>query len=549
VLFIKANLMPHAFVSIALFAGIGIAAPWCHALQVDTRVDEVTLYGQGATVTRTAQVELARGDSVLVFSGLSAAIDRRRVQVELIGAGVELGQVKFNDVQSAEAIDAQVRALQDQIDAVEENIAAIEDGSSTAQLKLQFLQGIAQGYAKESWFEGARGTADVSSWRGALDVLEQGSAAAKSTIRANAKAIKMAQREHSKLKRDMQNLRGKGLISSDVQVTVASPAAQNVTVKLHYFLRQARWQPQYTAYLDSESKHLRLASRAQVVQYSDEEWLGVKLTLSTSEPSGELAAPEIDSEFLDLEDPQAVAVRDVAKRQRATAGMVLEEVVVAAAPAPTPDVGRYTVTYAVPGRVDVPNDADEQSTFDLVELEFNAELITRIVPRESSTAFLVAKFGYDEALPLYANNLLVYVDQVYVGETWLSTALPGEEVVLPIGQDRRVDFTVRNLGGNKDESGFIGRRKQETTAHLFEIVNRRGTDTLVEVFDRYPTAVHDDIEVDIPNAATVPSERDFDDKAGIVVWRKRLAGGESWKISHQYEVSFPAGRKLVRNPG
>jgi len=545
--------MRQVFVFVVLFYGIASTMLQAHALNVDTRIDEVTLYSQGATVTRTAQVDLVSGESVMVFSGLSAGIDRRRFQVELLGEGVELGQVKFNDVQTAEAFDAQVRALQIEIDAVEEQISALDDGSKTAQLKLQFLQGIAQGYAKESWFEGARGTADVTSWRAALDVLDEGSAAARGTIRANAKANQGAQQALSKLKREMQNLRGKRRVSSDVHVTVASSSAQSATVKLHYFHRQARWQPQYTAYLDSETKHLRLASRALVAQYSDEDWSSVKLTLSTSEPSGELVAPRLGSEFLDLEDPQTVALRDMAKAERRAApraGMVMEEIVVASQPqSPEPDVGRYTVTYTVSGRVSVPNDADEQSTFDLIEMAFDTELITRIVPRESSTAFLVAKFVYDQSLPLYGNNLLVYVDQVYVGETWLPTALPQDEIVLPVGQDRRVELSVRNLGGKKDETGFIGRRKQELTAHLFEVINRRATDTLVEVFDRYPTAVHDDIEVSVPSAATAPTERDFDDKKGVILWRKRLAGDENWKISHRYEISYPAGKDLVRNPG
>jgi len=519
---------------------------------VDSRIDEVTVYTSGATVTRVAKVSLNAGDTVLKFSGLSSELDRRRVQVELLGEGASLGQVKFSDVQQRDAFDARVRELQGRIEALEDKIARINDSTRTAELKLKFLEGIAQGYAKESWFEGARGNADISSWRGALEVLDEGSAAARAGIRDNAQLKREAERDLSQLQREMQQLRGKRKVSTDVLVTVASASAQTVEIKLHYFQRNAGWSPQYVANLDSDNRRLQLTQKAEVGQNTDEDWRGVALTLTTSEPSGAMQAPEVQSEFLRLRDAMVPMAEDTAASgvRKLAASRVMEEVVVQAAAPDTADidVGAYTVTYQVPGRVDVANDSDEDATFDLAEMSFTTELVTRIVPRESADAFLVAKFTYDEELPLYANNMLVYVDQVFVGETWLPPALPQDEITLPVGQDRRVEFSVRNQGGRSGESGFIGRRKQELISNLFEITNRRDSDTVLEVFDRYPTAVDDDIEVTIPREATPPTETDFDDKPGVIVWRKTLRGAESWNISHQYEISYPADKALISRP-
>ena len=529
-----------------------VASTAVAAQSVESRIDAVTVYTSGATVTRLAEVALPPGESVLQFAGLSSELDRRRLQVEVLGDGVTLGQVKFNDVQQRDAFDAQVRELQDKIEAIEDRIRALDDSTRSAELQLKFLDGIAQGYAKESWFEGARGNADISSWQSALQVLREGSATAQAAMRDNARSKRDAEQDLSQLQRDMQQLRGKRKVSTDVLVTIASGGAQTAQIKLHYFQRNAAWSPLYVASLNSNSQQLKLQQKAQVRQNTDEDWSGVTLSLTTSQPSGAMQAPDVNSEFLDLRDPMMLRADEytASGARKVAAAPVMEEVAdrAAANDATAVDIGGYSVTYQVSGRVDVANASDEEATFDLAEMRFNTDLVTRIVPRESADAYLVAKFTYTDDLPLYANNMLIYVDQVFVGETWLPTALPEDEIILPMGQDRRVEFTVRNQGGKKGESGFIGRRKQELIANLFEITNRRGDATVVEVFDRYPTAVNEDIEVSIPAAATPPTQKDFDDKPGVVLWRKSLAPAEQWRISHQYELSYPADKSLVSPP-
>jgi uncharacterized protein (TIGR02231 family) len=527
---------------------------WSHAVRaqdVTTRITEVTVYQQGAWVTRQARVDLQAGANSLLFADLSSQINQRQFQVAVQGDGTSLGQVKFDEVQQRDAYDAQVRELQAQIDAVRDEINTLADASQTAQLKLKFLDGIAQGYAKESWFEGARGNADVSSWRAALSVLDEGSAAARTTIRDNDKLTRAAKVTLSQLEREMQSLRGKQRVSTAISVTVAANTAQTATVRLRYFQRNASWTPKYTAYVDSTANSVRLSQQGQVVQQSDEDWRDVQLTLSTNAPSGELIAPEVQSEFLQLFDPTLVRLmNDAPQRNKRAASMAMEEMMVTAdAGQVRPQVNRYSASYRVPGRVDVTNDAADAVSFDLVEMSFPVELVTHIAPRLSEEAFLVAKFTYEQDLPLYEQNLLVYVDQEFVGETWLPTALPGDSVSLPAGQDRRVSLAVQNQGGQKGESGFIGRRKTELTSNLFVITNRRDGETRVEVFDRYPTATHEDIEVSVPRSATVPTEKDVDNKPGVIVWRKTLAADETWNISHEYEVSYPADKRINANPG
>ncbi len=534
---------------------VGLSSFLCLATSVQaqdvvSRISAVTVYQQGAWVTRSAQVNLQQGDNSLAFKGLSAQINQRQLRVAVDAKGVVLGQISFDEVQQRDAFDAQVRALQIKIDEVGDHIAGLEDASQTAQLKLRFLDGIAQGYAKETWFEGARGNADVGSWRTALSVLDEGSQAARTTLRENAKAIRDAKQDLSQLEREMQSLRGRSRVSTDITVTVASPAVQRATIELRYFQSYASWTPHYTAYVDSETLTLKLNQKGLVMQQTDEDWRNVQLSLSTSAPSGELIAPPVNSEFLQLIDPQQVRMSAAPQVQKRSASLALADSEVAAEQGQAaPDIGQYTISYRVPGQVNVTKDSADAASFDLSDMSFAVKLLTHIVPRLSEQAFLAAKFTYDQTLPLYGQSLQVYVDQEYVGETWLPTALPEDVITLPAGQDRRVELVVQNQGGRTDESGFIGRRKSELTANLFSLTNRRKGVAEVEVYDRYPTAINDDIQVSIPKSATPPSERDIDKKPGVIVWRKTLAAGETWEILHAYEVSYPADKQIIANPG
>ncbi len=430
------------------------------------------------------------------------------------------------------------------------SINTVADASTTALLKLKFLEGIAQGYAKESWFEGARGSADVSSWRQALQVLEDGSTQARGTLRNNQTKTSQLEKELSKLRRELTALQGGALSSKQLNVQVTTDKAQQITLKLHYFQYQASWSPQFEARLSSAAGSLRLVQKAVVTQATDEDWSNIALTLSTSEPSGALASPQLPSVFLDYQ--RAQKRKEGADLRSFATPQAVEEIIVTASrldgieqdKIDLSTVRNYSISYDIPGRVNVTNRNHEPELFEITSNSFDVNLVTQVVPHYSRDAFLTARFTYNQDTPLYGNYMRVYVDGTYVGETTMPTALPQDEITLPMGQDRRIDVEVKPQGAQKDTTGIVGKRKEELTSTVFIITNRRASATAIEVFDRYPIAQHKDIRVEIPRDATPPTDKDWQDRPGIVMWQRSLAGGESWRINHQYEVSYPANKQI-----
>ena len=517
-------------------------------LNSPSQVTAATVYGQGATVTRSAAIALSAGNNTVTFPDLPAGLNEARIQIEIADDAVNIGQVRLAQKQRSDAANAEVRKLEQTLQEARGQLQALTDSNQSADLTLKFLDGLASGYAKEAWFEGARGSADTASWRAAIKVLNEGSAAALARKRNNALERTQASAEVSRLERELAQARGQNRADSTLTVTLSSPDARTVAAKVRYYSNNASWRPLYEARLNSDSGTLELAQRAAVYQSSSADWTNIELTLSTSEPEGQLERPELASEFLDIAPKVS---RQNFKNRASLRGAAIEEVTVTAAHAvapsqPAPTVGNFAVTYAIPGTVTVANNADDDQLFDLSRAQFETELVTQIVPRQSTAAYLAARFTYDESVPLYGSDMRIYVDGVYAGASQMPTALPQAELTLPMGQDRRIEVAVTDQGGQRGEQGIIGKRKTEVTDYQFKITNRRAQATEVEVFDRYPVPRDKSISVEIPRKATAPSDKDLNSEPGLIVWRKRVAGGASWQINHQFEVSYPAGERLQR---
>jgi uncharacterized protein (TIGR02231 family) len=520
------------------------SVPVAQAADLASRIDAVTVYPGGATVTRIASASLVAGSNEIRLTGLVNSINAETLQVEVMDDGVQVGQIKVGTEQQRDAYDAEVTAVQEQIDTLKSRIGAVDDSSAAAKLRLQFLEGIAQGYAKEAWFEGSRGTADVESWRAALELLQSGSEDANRLIRDN--EVKKADfaKDLSVLERKLADLRGGSLATSVVELALDAERTTQADIRLRYFQHGAYWSPIYQARLDSDAKSLQLTQQAEVNQQTDEDWTNVQLVLSTSEPVGDLIAPELDSEFLDLYEPQPERAVLMQRAPQADAPAAVEEIMVTGGR--IEKIGQFAVSYEVPGRTTISNDSDDAVTVDLSSDSFDAELVTQVVPRRSTQAYLAARFDYDKSLPLNGGRMAVFVDGVFAGNTQMPTALPKSEVVLPMGQDRRVEVKSETQGGQVGEEGIVSKRKTETTDYVFEVTNRRASPSYVEVMDLYPVARNEDIEVEVPRTATAVDQRNIDDEPGLVKWKKTLAPGETWRIRHQYTISYPSDSILSR---
>jgi len=523
------------------------------AANVKTSISDVTIYTSGATVTRTATVNLSAGETEISFLGLPSNISGDNLQIEIDNRAVRMGQVSFKTQQAREVRDKEVLRLEKEISNVEQQLNVLADDSKVAKLQLKFLDSLATGYSKEAWVTASQANANIGSWQQALNLMQSGSSGAYEKIRGNQLKAAELDKDLDVLQRLLDETRQGSKSSKSVTVSLSANADASSQVKLNYYQRGATWYPIYEVRLDSDSGELDLSQKAVIRQATTENWDDVKVTLSTSQPTAAMAAPNVESVFLSLKPkyPEASLYADSAS---------IEEVVVSAKGAPSRArsegvelegarsnekwSGSYALNFPIAGRISVTNNNSDTDTYDLEKFSFPTKLVTQIVPRKSTKAFLGARFTNSGKLPLQGNKMTVFVDGVLIGSTQMPTILPGAEVTLPMGQDRRVEVVVADQGGEGGNSGVIAKQQTKVTDLIYQITNRRSADTLVEVKDAYPVSRDKAIKVVVDKKASKPDEIDYEEKRGVIVWRKTLKASENWEIRQNFKVTYPAKRSV-----
>jgi len=530
----------------SLYASVSAAA------EVKTAVSEVTVYTNGALVTRSATLSLAAGDQTIELTGLPSNLDAQTMRLEVNNKGVRIGQVNIKENKFLEATDPVVVSLKDEIALKENEIRQVQDSTNAAKLQLKFLESLATGYSKEAWIGSAQGSADVASWQKALGLMQSGSEAANKVIRKNILSISKLNNELSLLKRELADKRSLKATNNSVLVNLSSSATTNAVVKIHYLQNEAGWGPSYEVRLNSNDSKLLLAQKAVLWQATEESWPNVKVILSTSQPSQEMQPPELSSEFYDLQEkPRPVPSRRskaYAAAPMASASMdsMVEEVVVSGARRGEEWSGTYSQNFPIAGRISVSNNEDETQRYDLEVFEFDTNLVTQITPMQSTQAYLSARFTHDGKNPIYGNQMVVYVDGVLMGSAAMPTILPGAEVTLPMGVDRRIEVKVDNLGGVGGSGGIIKKQISDTKDLVFSITNRRASAANIEVRAVYPLSKNKALKIKIGDKATPPTEEDTDGEAGVALWQKELGPGKDWTINYNYSRTWPADRELRR---
>ena len=269
------------------------AAPVSGQTKVKTSVEKVTLFIDGAQVTRTKQVDIPAGNSTLVFTGLSPYLDDKSMQVAAKGRfTVTAVNRLFNHTDSLErsarqqALEqelANIRQQQKKQQAAREVIDAESDllkvncsvGNRNAATPLTAIKELNEYYASR------------------MEELKR------RTLELEGQLKTLSEREQQVLA-DLTQLGGRQTAPmSEVEVRIESPAACKGVFTLTYYVRNAGWFPSYDIRSGGLSEPVEISYKANIFQNTREEWKNVALTLSSSNPTTGSIAPQLKTWWLD----------------------------------------------------------------------------------------------------------------------------------------------------------------------------------------------------------------------------------------------------------
>ncbi len=282
------------FFSLIVFVQTGFAQIKQQKQTISSKIEQVTVFTNGAQVSRKAKATLQAGKTELVFSGISPNIDVQSIQVKGFGNFTILSvihQTNFLNEQKRREETSTLENQQVNLKAklrVEKSMLAVFKNEETMLTKNQSIGGINTGVK----------TADLKE---AVDFQRN---RLSEVLMKQIEYEKNIQKIDSSIHTIDNQLRAlnnnKSFATSDILVTVSAKEISNASFDLSYFVKNAGWFATYDLRVKDISNPIDLSLKANVYQSSGEDWKDVKLTISNGDPTESGVAPNLEPWYLRL---------------------------------------------------------------------------------------------------------------------------------------------------------------------------------------------------------------------------------------------------------
>ncbi|WP_293810397.1 mucoidy inhibitor MuiA family protein [uncultured Bosea sp.] len=557
----------HIAAALILAPGIAAAAE----TELSNRIDRVTVFPDGAVVTRLGKADLLQGASQIVLRGLPATIDPASIRVEGKGDGafsVGAVDVRITPGDAKPVLDAvleeKLKTLRGEKEKLSGQVAAIEAKRATIE---RFAQ---VGPDKL----GPDGKAlPVGDWPAVFEAIGTALVKVQDELRGTRNRLSDVEAEIASLERARPSPARPGAPKRDVAIAVEAPQSISAEFTVTYRVTGANWTPTYEARLTTtgEKPEIALTRRAEIRQRSGEAWDDVALTLSTTRSTGGTRAPDLTPMQVAFFEPQivaeararAMALARKAEAEKAAASAGPRRTAVPAAPAaPAPvdslakpviaadvaeaalEAGAYQANFQVPGRASIPQDGSSK-TVTLTQRKTEATLAARTVPEMEQKAYLEAGFTHDEEAPLLAGRVALHRDGTYVGMGQFNLVAPGDKVELGFGADDRIKVSFAPVKRRENDPTWLGQTRTDQREFRTMVKSLHTRPVKVTVLERIPFSENSGITVEtIAAQTTPPTEKQVGDRRGVASWTFDLAPGTEKEIKLAYRIKWPGDREL-----
>lgn len=513
-------------------------------IAVDAPIVAVTVYPQGASVTRSLSFSAPAGESVLVLTGLPASMDAQSLRVEApADLGVEVRSVETRSRPADPAADparvaqmAELERLQDRIDGLDDRLEALRGRRGFLETMATELP---RGYSRQI----GEGAANTAQWAEAAAALGTSLAAVNDEIRAVLIDQRALQREKEEKEGALAEM-AEPSDRLDVRIEIAATAPVSGSLTIGHRVGEARWVPAYDAHLttgaDGSEPRIQLIRRAEVVQDTGEDWNGVSLTLSTTRATGGVRAPDMQEALVQLLSPTTSSRDESDGRAAANEPSSPISDALAQEREAIPEFGDFRADFRVPTAVSLASGGGDRS----VRLSTDQAPVTLGIlatPRLAEEAFLTARFALPSVAPLLPGRVALFRDGAFVGSDLVAFTAAGDEVQFGFGPDDQVAVTWTVVGRTEGRRGLISRETTDERRYRIHVENRHQRAIEITVIDRIPVSENEAIGVQPLDDMTPPTARDLDDRRGVVAWTYAYEPGEARDIDTGYLVSWPAG--------
>jgi hypothetical protein len=256
-------------------------------LSVNSTIEKVTVYKQGALVSRKAHVKIPAGVTVVKIPMLSPVLDRKSVQVGVSNADISLGKVHVemempNRADVAKANDSLVKRSK----LIADSLNLIRSYSSVLDHERYIvLNNNSVGGSKG--FDSLQLSGVASFLRRDLDEIVD------LKLGYNQRQKKLEQ-EKQMLGQEMKLLDERAMMPKGaLYISLVSKNSGETDLNLSYVVKEAEWTPFFELRISENKPSMDVTKKVMVLQKTKEDWKDVKMTVTRTNPTDNNARPEL----------------------------------------------------------------------------------------------------------------------------------------------------------------------------------------------------------------------------------------------------------------
>lgn len=511
-----------------------------------SRVVAVTLYPQGAEVTREVRAQVPAGRHSLLVSDLPAGVPAQTLRLApgeglaLGGHALRSGRLSPRDLPDSPERTAAKAALE-AAEAAERTartaLAAVEARVEAAEAQVAFLRAAKPEAATPEALAALTATLGEQMLAARTAAL-----AAAPDLHAARTALSNAERASADARAALDALARSDGDYATLDLAVAAAQAVEAVLRVTHMVPDAGWRPVYDLRLDraGAGASVMLDRGALVWQASGEDWAGVAVTLSTARPAEGAAPADLWPDLRRIR-PEGRPADDT----RRGAGAMMES---APMPAPAPEIAAMPVqdgevlVYRYPEPADLATGV-EDLRLSLGPLPLSARIEARAVPRHDATAFLVAHVTNTGDEIILPGTAFLLRGGVLVGQRDLGLLAPGMEAEIAFGPIDGLRLKREMPQRAEGDRGLLSSSREREEVAVMTVENLTDEAWPVRLIDQVPYSEQEDLKIAF-TADPPPTQTDVEGRRGILAWDFDLAPGAARQVRLAHSLRWPAGMVL-----
>ncbi|MFA5642099.1 MAG: DUF4139 domain-containing protein [Bacteroidales bacterium] len=488
----------------------------------------VTLFLNGAQVSREVSVQIPAGKSILKLDNLSPYINQSSIQVKTNKRLAILSvNYQLNHLAKRES-SLELKNLESKLEQVQEQLIEEKSNLSIVLHEIGFLQ-------ENRKIAGANTTVTVGALQQAAAYYKKAITKLKSEEIEKNRSIKKLTHQEESLKSQIQELaQEKSSPTGEIVIKTEAPTSTTYNLKLTYVVSNAGWSPSYDIRAQSINQPLKIAYKANVTQKTQENWENVKLRFSSANPNLSGRAPILTPYYLRYPRPIAVNSPRVklmgkeANAERANNNLDLDII-----------ENQTTVEFAIDTPYTINSDGKEHS-IEMSTRELPTSYEYYSAPKLDKDAFLIAKVTEWEKHNLLEGVANIFFEGTFIGKTHLDINNTKDTLELSLGRDKSIAIKREKVKSFTTKQ-FIGNKQEEEVSWRITVKNNKNVEIDILLTDQVPLSTTEEIEVYVKEK-TLGKQNN---QTGQIEWELNLKPLETKELILTYRVKYPKNRSLI----